>query len=125
MNLFNIVNKGTNFGTYHYRHNIFSFILRLLFYIIPAVILGYYTDIVVKIIELNKIFGTVHIYYILLQTLLIILTLYLFVIFFEDYLNEFQETTAGAYFVVLYFGIQTNYMFMLREFMNSITKVKL
>ena len=30
MNLINIVNKGTNFGTYHYKHNIFSFIIRLL-----------------------------------------------------------------------------------------------
>ena len=75
--------------------------------------------------ELNKILGTFHIYYILLQTFLIIITLYIFVIFFEDYLNEFQETIAGAYFVVLYFGIQTNYMFMLREFMNSLIKVKL
>ena len=125
MNLINIFNKATNFGTFHYRHNIFSFILRLLFYIIPAIILGYYTDIFVKIIEINKIFGTFNFYYILLQTFLIILTLYIFVIFFEDYLNEFQETTAGAFFVVLYFGIQTNYMLMLREFMNSLIKVKL
>ena len=125
MNLINIVNKGTNFGTYHYKHNIFSFTIRLLFYVIPAIILGYYTDIIVKIIEINKIFGTFNFYYILLQTVLIILTLYIFVVFFEDYINEFHETIAGAYFVVLYFGMQSNYMIMLRKFMNSLIKVKL
>jgi hypothetical protein len=125
MNLINIVNKGTNFGTLHYRHNIFSFTIRLLFYVIPAIILGYYTDIVVKIMQFKKIFGTLLIYYILLQTLLIILTLYSFVIFLNDYMNEFQETIGGAYFIILYFGIQTNYVFMIREFMNLLIKVKL
>jgi len=66
----------------------------------------------------NKVFGNYTLSYILLQTLVIISTLYLILIFTTSYINEFQLTIAGSFFVVLYFGIQTNYIIMIKEYMN-------
>lgn len=119
MNLHNIIQKATNFGTFRSRENFFSFALKCLFYIIPAIIIGNYTDITVKKIKNDKIFGYYLLYYILLQTFIIILTLYIILLLSTNYTNEFQFTIAGAYFVVLYFGIQTNYMHMIKEYINN------
>ena len=33
-------------------------------------------------------------------------------------MSEFQVTVAGGYFIVLYFGIQTNYIDMFKEAMG-------
>ena len=40
----NIIQRATDFGTFRSRENIFSFTLKCLFYIIPAIILGNFTD---------------------------------------------------------------------------------
>ena len=56
------------------------------------------------------------IYYILFQTFLIISTLYVIVVFLADFSSEFQLTLAGSYFIVLYFGVQSNYINMIKEF---------
>jgi hypothetical protein len=52
MNL--IIQRATDFGTFRSRKNFFSFTLKCIFYIIPAVILGNYTDITIKIIKKIK-----------------------------------------------------------------------
>lgn len=122
MNLHNIINKATDFGSFRSRENFFSFVLKTLLYIFPAVILGHYTDSIIKKLQLYKIFGGITIYYILLQTLIIIITLFLFVIYFKNFLIEFQTSSAGGYFIVLYFGMQQNYIYMLKEYMNSVIK---
>ena len=119
MKLHNIIHRATDFGTFRSKENFFSFTLKCLFYIIPAVILGNYTDILIQKIQINKKLGINTLYYILLQTLIIISTLYLILIFFNDYIREFQLTLAGSFFVVLYFGIQTNYINMIKEFIND------
>jgi len=51
MRLLNIIQKSIDFGTLRSRENIFSFTLKCLFYIIPAIILGNYTDITIKNIK--------------------------------------------------------------------------
>jgi len=48
MILSNIIKRATDFGTFRSRDNYFSFILKIVFYIIPAVIMGNYTDILLK-----------------------------------------------------------------------------
>ncbi len=48
MNFDNIIKRATDFGTFRSRENFFSFSLKCLFYIIPAIILGNYTDTTVK-----------------------------------------------------------------------------
>ena len=115
----NLFQEAIDFGTFHSREHFFPFTLKCLFYIIPAVILGKYTDVIIKKIKKVKKFGDSELYYILLQTLIILSTLYLILSLSPDYLSEFQETIAGGFFVVLYFGIQTNYIPMIKEYINT------
>jgi len=123
MNFHNIINKGVDFGSFRSSENFFSFTLKTLLYILPAVILGHYTDVIIKKLQSYKIFGNITIYYILLQTFIIIITLFLFVVFLKDFSIEFQKSTSGGFFIVLYFSIQENYLYMLKEYMNSIIKI--
>jgi undecaprenyl pyrophosphate phosphatase UppP len=117
MRIYDIIERATDFGTLRSRANFFSFTLKILIYIIPAVILGNYTDITIKRLQEYKAFGDNKIYYILLQTLIIILTQYIFLAFLLNFISEFQVTIAGGYFIVLYFGMQTNYFHMIKEHM--------
>jgi len=120
MRIFNILTQAINFDSVHSRKNFFSFLLKALFYIIPAIILGNYTDITVKKTETHQLLGDNLVYYILLQTFIIISTLYFFLTFFSDFVSEFTNTIPGTYFIVLYFGMQTNYIYMLKEFFNQL-----
>ena len=54
MKLHNIIHRATDFGTFRSRENFFSFTLKCLFYIIPAVILGNYTDIIIQRIQTDR-----------------------------------------------------------------------
>lgn len=112
----NIIQRATDFGTFRSREHFFSFVLKCIFYIIPAAILGYYTDITIQKIERNKMLGEPIIYYIAMQTLIIISTLYVILLLSINYTSELQTTIAGAFFIVLFFGIQTNYIHMIKEF---------
>jgi len=118
MRLPDIIERAIDFGTLRSRDNFLSFTLKILFYIIPAVILGNYTDITVKRLQDQKVFGDKTYYYILLQTLIVILTQYLFLAFLLEFSSEFQVTIAGSYFIVLYFGMQTNYIRMIKEYLS-------
>jgi hypothetical protein len=89
-----------------------------MFYIIPAILLGNFTDNIIYRIKKDKVLGNNIVYYILLQTLIILLTLYIILTVLTSYTNEFQVTIAGGFFSVLYFGIQTNYMYMIKEYIN-------
>lgn len=117
MKVKDIFQRATDFGSTRSRENFFSFSLKFIFYIIPAVILGNFTDILVQYFKQYKSFGDMLIYYILFQTIIIISTLYVIVVFLADFSSEFQLTLAGSYFIVLYFGIQSNYINMIKEFM--------
>lgn len=118
MVLRNIIQRATDFGTFRSRENFLSFTLKILLYILPAIILGNSTDIIVKKLKENDTLGISTFNYIALQTLIIISTMYIIVIYLSNYISEFQVTVAGGYFIVLYFGIQTNYMKMIKEWMN-------
>ena len=95
-----------------------SFTLKVLLYIIPAVILGNYTDITVKRLQEYKTLGENTLHYILLQTLIVISTMYVILKMLSDFISEFQVTIAGGYFIVLYFGMQTNYIHMIQEYIR-------
>ena len=118
MNISKIIEQSIDFGSFRSRNNYLSFTLKILLYMIPAIILGYYTDLIILNLEQDKVIGSSLIYYILLQTIVIISTLYLFIIYFNDFMSEFQSTISGSYFIVLYFGLQSNYIYMLKEYMN-------
>jgi hypothetical protein len=120
MSIFKIIDRATDFGTLRSRNDLLSFILKIIVYIIPAVILGHFTDIIVTKIRIHNVFGKNTIYYILFQTIFNIVTLYLFILFLPKFMSEFQMTISGSYFIVLYFGMQINYIDMLKEYMNSL-----
>ena len=68
MKLFNIIERATDFGTFRSRDNFFSFGLKILLYILPAVIFGHYTDAAIKSLKNHNVLGNTINYYILLQT---------------------------------------------------------
>jgi hypothetical protein len=120
MKLLNNINEGVinNFKFYSH-HNFFLFALKCIVHIIPAIILGNYTDIIVQRIKKDKKLGDNILYYILLQTLIIIATLYLFLLFITIYTNDFVVTLYGEFFIVLYFSIQTDYIHMIKEYIAN------
>jgi hypothetical protein len=119
MKLSEIINRTTDFGTVSSRKDLLSFTLKTMIYIIPSVILGHFTDIAITKIRTHNVFGKGIIYYILLQTIINIITLYLFILFLPKFTSEFQTTVSGGYFSVLYFSLQPNYIDMLNKYMNS------
>jgi len=120
MKLFKIIDRATDFGTFRSRDSFFSFALKILIYIFPAIIIGHYTDMIVKNLKTSRVLGDNEVMYIMLQTLFIIVTMYTFVTVLSDYMSEFQMTVAGGYFIALYFGIQTNYIYVLKDYMTSL-----
>jgi len=115
--IFNIIERATDFGTFRSRNSFWAFALKTMLYIVPAVMLGHYTDRAVQTMKEREVFGEKTLHYILLQTVFVLITLYLFVLFLNDFTSEFQTTTAGSYFIALYFGMQSNYISMLKEYM--------
>lgn len=118
MKLLNIIRSATDFGTSRAQDYYFSFILQSLFYVVPAVILGNYTDAAVERIKKDKRLGNNTVSYILLQTFIILSTLYLISKFLTNYANEFETALAGVLFIVYYFNVQPHYYAMIKEYMN-------
>lgn len=117
MNFCKIIDQATDFGTFRSRNDLISFTIKILVYIIPAVIMGHYIDVSFK----NKRMNDKRImYYIFVQTILNIVILYLFILVLPRFISEFQRTISGGYFVVMYFSMQTNYIIMIKEYMNSL-----
>jgi len=120
MNVTDIFQRATAFGTSRSRSTFASFTLKILFYIVPAVILGYSTDRFIKQLKKEQALGTNLLSYILTQTFLIIATVYIIVVFLADFMSEFQVTFAGGFFIVLYFGIQLEYIHMIQKYIDQL-----
>jgi len=118
MRMLTMLKTATEFGTFRSRHHFLSFTLKCFFYIIPAVLLGNYTDVFIKMLRDGNYLGSSVSGYVLLQTLFIIGTFFLILFFFSNFMKEFQISFAGGYFIVIYFGIQTNYIPMIKELIN-------
>jgi ACR3 family arsenite efflux pump ArsB len=117
MNISRIIERATDFGTRRSKKDFFSFSLKILLYIIPALILGDYTDTMIQNLRMHRKFGDSLIKYIALQTLVILFTLYIFVIFLKDFVSEFQKSIAGSFFIIIYFGMQDDYIHMMNEYL--------
>ena len=46
--LLTMIEHATDFGSFRSRIHLFPFLLKIIMYIIPAIILGHYTDVIVK-----------------------------------------------------------------------------
>lgn len=123
MELHDVIERAIDFGNIRSHKNFFSFELKMILYIIPAAIIGTFTDIIVKKLKEHKILGYNTIYYILLQTFIITSTLYFFIVFLSAFTSEFQTTLAGSFFIVLYFGMQSNYIIMLKKTISEISSI--
>jgi len=119
MKVSRVIERATDFGSRRSRKDFFSFTLKILFYILPAMILGDYTDVSITNLKMRYAFGQDTINYMVFQTLIILFTLYIFVIFLKDFTSEFQKSIAGSFFIVIYFGMQTNYLRMIKEYLAS------
>jgi len=117
MKISRVIERATDFGTLRSKNDFFSFSLKIFFYIVPALILGDYTDSTIQNLRMRREFGNDLITYIILQTLIIIITMYIFVIFLRPFMKEFQRSIAGIFFVVIYFGMQNDYIEMMKEYL--------
>jgi uncharacterized membrane protein YraQ (UPF0718 family) len=76
MNLFfSTLKQATDFGKYRTKEHFLSFILKCLFYIIPAVLLGNIIDVFIQKIKKKKLLGNKLAPYIIIQTFINIITL--------------------------------------------------
>ena len=113
-----IFKYATHFGTQDSRKNFLAFGLHCIFYIVPAIVVGNYTDIIIQYIKPDDEMGDYLLLFILLQTFINIATLYIILMFLNKYTSEIQVSLAGGFFSVLYFGMQPNYIYMLQQYMN-------
>lgn len=119
-NMQTIISRATNFGTFESRKGIYSFMLKILFFMIPAIIIGHSIDTYIENMRKKGILGNNYINYIILQTIIILFIMYIFVIYFSRFAKEFQTTTAGAFFIAMFFGFQSNYVNDIKQFITNI-----
>lgn len=117
MKLYDIVKKSFQYGTTSSREHFISFAIKIITYIIPAVILGHYTDQIIQTFQTKELLGSNLLYYAILQMCINIATLYVLINYLSKFASEFQQSIAGSYFIVLYFGMQTNYIDILQNHM--------
>ena len=89
----------------------------------PSVVLGHYIDKTIHMLKKRKTLGDSNSVYIMLQTIVNIIILYTFQLLIRDYVREFQQSIACSFFIVLYFGTQTNYIDMFKDYMTSLYSV--
>lgn len=116
----NIVAKGVSFGTFESRASLGSFILKVFLFLTPAVLISHVLDEYMNAMYMKGETDYLRIGSLSLQTILMILILYLFVIGFESYSKEFQSTIAGGFFIAMFFGFQPYYLQHLKEYMRRI-----
>ncbi len=87
---------------------IFGYYSRMIYHIIPAIILGIIID--KYLTKLQTIYlPNNHLFYVILQLIIIILALYVIQKYISPtYASSWQSTTPGILFVSLFFGIQVN-----------------
>lgn len=116
----NLVTKGTSFGTFESKASLGSFILKVLLFLTPAVLISHILDEYMNAMYMRGETDSMRITSLSLQTILMIVILYLFVIGFESYSKEFQTTVAGGFFIAMFFGFQPHYLQHLKEYMRRI-----
>ena len=116
-----IINTSTDFGTISYRNSFWSFLLKIFMFLIPAMIISHILDenmeTLYKYVSPN-IIGQIVILFI--QIVIMIAILYFFVVYFEKYQREFQTTTAGGFFIALFFGFQPHFLKNLKDIMRHL-----
>lgn len=100
------------------RTHFVSFFLKVLLMIVPAILLGHYTDEYVRKLQDANHFGSEKWKYIVLQTVASIFVVYLIYRLFHPYSDEFQTTSAGLFFSALFWSVQTRYVQNIKDVLS-------
>ena len=87
-----------------------TFFLKTVLMIVPAIVLGHYIDEYMDHLHKHRKLGEKAMTYILAQTMLSIIVVYILYRMFRHYADEFQTTSAGLFFSALFWGFQTKYI---------------
>ena len=114
--------EGSSFGTKN-TTKLSGFIVKVMFLIIPGIVLGHYIDQYIAKLKRTNQLGNSPVAYIGAQLLTNIAVLYGISKLNKAYTQEFQNTYAGLFFVSLFFGMQTNLISSIQEALNVIYTV--
>jgi NO-binding membrane sensor protein with MHYT domain len=112
--------RALSFGNGDAEKTFDSFFMKIILFMLPAVLLGYGIDATVDHLRTKKTLGNSYDTYITLQTVVIIIAMYLFVVLFESYAREFNTTLAGGFFLTMFFGFQMHYFNDLKHVLNRV-----
>lgn len=117
-----IFERSIRFGTYEYRASFLSFMLKIFYFIIPALLISHFLDEWMNVMYQETERDTIRIEILIVHTILMIAILYGILVFFESYSKEFQTTIAGGFFIAIFFGFQPHYLQHLKDYMRRIYK---
>lgn len=119
------LSSGFDFGETPTNRSIVSFSIKSLALLVPGIILGYIIDKYVKKLYDAKKLGDNILYYIILQTIISVLLMFVIsnIDSYVEISHEFQNTFAGLFFVSLFFGMQSNYIYLLQQYLDKTIKI--
>ncbi len=101
-----IVEKTIN-NSFDSEKTLYAFTLKSIILLMLAILLALVTDNVTS--QLQKYVGAPAVICFVIQTAVILSTIYSLKLYNTHITNEFQSTLAGLIFVSIYFGLQTTY----------------
>ncbi len=113
--------SALNKAEFKSEQSLVPFVVKTLLMILPAVILALITDSVMLSFQTKT--GSSAITCVLIQTSILILTMYSLGKGVPSATKEFQTTLAGVFFISLYFGLQENYYSNIQTTFKDLRKV--
>lgn len=110
MNVLSQISDGLTLRSKTHKNSYISFLVKILIFLLPGILLGYYIDFTIKQLQDKKVFGNHVAVYITFQTLVSITVMYYILKLNHKYTIEIQGSLPGLYFVAFFFNMQTNYL---------------
>jgi C4-dicarboxylate transporter len=112
-----------DFGSFNYRHSLYSYIIRVLLFFIPGLIISYFLDKSIKYLQEsntlkfeNKRLN--HIFYFSLEFIILICILYFIDVTIYKYESEFQKTIPGLFFLTFFSMSESNLKYNFNKMLN-------
>ncbi len=111
------------FGSFDYRHSLYSYILRVLLFFIPGLFISYFLDTLIKNFQDSKIIQfdnpqLNHFFYFSLEFIILICILYFIDITIYKYESEFQRTVPGLFFLTFFSMADSNLKFNFNKMLS-------
>jgi hypothetical protein len=122
--MFHFLKDALAIGSFDYRHSLSSYILRVLLFFIPGLIISYILDVSIKKFQESKIIEFVdkeinHIFYFSLEFIILICILYLIDITLYKYESEFQRTVPGLFFLTFFSMAESNLKYNFNKMLKN------